>query len=148
MLSALAIYGYLRAATAVRFPQTLYYIVAFSTVCWVAVTLLTPPVEIETLKSFFRRVHPGGPGWRPVAVLTPEVRGDSGMGRLALDWAAGVVLVYSTLFAVGSMLFARWTGAVVFVVLAAGAGYWIWRDLGGHGLRERRLRPADSRATG
>ncbi|HEY3119206.1 MAG TPA: sodium:solute symporter family protein [Vicinamibacteria bacterium] len=148
MLSALAVYGYLRAATAVRFPETLYYIVAFSTVCWVAVTLLTPPVEMDTLKSFFRRVHPGGPGWRPVALLTPEVRADSGMGRLALDWAAGVVLVYSTLFAIGSVLFGRWTSAIVCVVLGTGAGCWIWHDLGGHGLRERRLRPAGSRAAG
>jgi Na+/proline symporter len=148
MVSALAVYGFIRAATAIRFPETLYYIVAFSTVTWVAVTFLTPPVDTETLKRFFRRVHPGGPGWAPIARLTPDVRGDSGMARLALDWAAGVIVVYSTLFAVGSILFGRWVGAALFVVLAVGAGSWIWRDLGGHGLRERRLRPAPARPEG
>jgi SSS family solute:Na+ symporter len=145
MVSALVVYGFIRAATDIRFPQTLFYIVAFSTVCWVAVTFLTPPVEIETLKRFFRRVHPGGPGWEPIARLTPDVRGDSGMARLAVDWIAGVVVVYSTLFAVGSILFRRWGGAAVCAALAIGAGSWIWRDLGGHGLRERRLRPAGAR---
>ncbi|PYQ22193.1 MAG: sodium:proline symporter, partial [Acidobacteria bacterium] len=36
MVTPLAVYGYLRAATTVQFPQTLYYIVAATTVVWVA----------------------------------------------------------------------------------------------------------------
>src|SRR5207249_8477439 len=67
MVTPLLAYGYLRAATSVQFPETLYYIVAVTTVVWLAVTFATRPADEETLKRFFRRVHPGGPGWARVA---------------------------------------------------------------------------------
>ena len=129
MVTPLAVYGYLRAATTVQFPQTLYYIVAATTVVWVAVTMLTRPVEAETLERFFRRVHPGGPGWAPVARTVPEVRPDTGFGRLFVDWIAGVVLIYAALFAVGSLIFGDYPRAVICAVVAAAAVGIIHRDL-------------------
>jgi SSS family solute:Na+ symporter len=136
MVTPLVVYGYLRAATTVQFPQTLYYIVAATTLVWVTVTMLTRPVDEETLKRFFRRVHPGGPGWAPVARAVPEVRPDTGFGRLFVDWIAGVVLIYAALFAVGSFIFGDSARAAVFVAVAAAAVWIIHRDLTRRGFSE------------
>jgi solute:Na+ symporter, SSS family len=134
MVTPLAAYGYLRVATSVQFPETLYYIVAATTVVWLAVTLLTRPVDEETLKRFFRRVHPGGPGWSRVAALVPEVRPDSGYPALFVDWIAGVALIYSTLFAVGSFLFGAYGRALLCTAVAAVSVWLIHRDLSRRGF--------------
>ena len=40
--------------------------VAVTTPAWLLVTYLTPPDNDETLRRFYRLVHPGGRGWKPV----------------------------------------------------------------------------------
>ena len=129
MVTPLVAYGYLRTATSVQFPETLYYIVAVTTVVWLAVTLATRPADEETLKRFFRRVHPGGPGWTRVAALVPDVRPDSGYAGLFVDWIAGVALIYSALFAVGSFLFGAYGRGLLCLAVAAVSVWLIHRDL-------------------
>jgi solute:Na+ symporter, SSS family len=105
-----------------------------TTVAWLAVTFLTPPSDFATLQGFFRRVHPGGPGWAPVARTLPEVRPDTGLGRLTVDWLAGVVVVYCTLFAVGKLLFATYTEGLLYLAAAVAAGAVIMRHLSRRGF--------------
>jgi len=127
MLTPLLVYAYLSTFTSVAFPETLFSIVGITTIVWLAVTFLTKPTEEETLKTFYRRVHPGGWGWGPIAQLLPDVKGDSGYGRLLLNWLSGVVLVYSMLFGVGKIILGQTFDGVIFVVIglvAAGAIYW------------------------
>src|SRR6201991_3752335 len=50
-----------------QFAYLMLTTVGITTVIWVIVTLLTPPETMETLVGFYRRVHPAGPGWAPVA---------------------------------------------------------------------------------
>ncbi|MGA9116765.1 MAG: sodium:solute symporter family protein [Bacteroidota bacterium] len=97
-------YAVVRFLTPVRFPESLFLIVGFTTAAWLAATFLTPPTDAETLKSFYRRVHPGGLLWKRIALQVPEVKGDSGFGRLFLLWCAGVAAVYLVLFGVGHIL--------------------------------------------
>jgi Na+/proline symporter len=112
-----------------EFPINLYSVVGFTTVVWLTATFLTRPTAPETLDAFYRKVHPGGPGWAPVARRHPDVEPDRGLGRLALDWVVGVVLVYSTLFGTGYLILG-WTvwglGCVSVALLAAA---FLWRDL-------------------
>ncbi|HET7746741.1 MAG TPA: sodium:solute symporter family protein [Vicinamibacteria bacterium] len=129
MLAALGTYAYLRLFTAIQSPYTLFVIVAVSTVAWITATFLTPPVDRETLRAFYRRVHPGGPGWAAIAREVPDVTPDQGLGGLVVDWLAGVALVYATLFAIGAVLFGRYGQAAVCVVIAAAAVAIIYRDL-------------------
>jgi SSS family solute:Na+ symporter len=133
MVTPLVVFGYLRAFTTVAFPETLYVIVGITTVAWLAVTLLTPPTDAATLQNFFRRVHPGGPGWAPVARAVPDVRQDVGLGALLVDTVAGIVLVYCTLFAVGKLLFGSYTAGLLYVAAAVAAGAVIYRDLSRRG---------------
>jgi hypothetical protein len=64
-----------------------------------------------------------------VARLVPDVRPDTGYALLFVDWIAGVALVYSALFAVGSFLFGDYGRALVFTAVAAGAVWIIHRHL-------------------
>jgi solute:Na+ symporter, SSS family len=92
---------------------------AVTTVVWLTVTWLTRPVDDATLLAFYRRVRPGGPGWRRVAAAGGFPREPIASGALSwVNWVAGVTSVYATLFGVGRLLFGpRWQ-AIVFLGLA------------------------------
>ncbi|MBN1337683.1 MAG: Na+:solute symporter [Bacteroidales bacterium] len=111
------------------FPLTLIVIVIWSTAVWLAVTFITPPTNIDTLKSFYRQVHPGGKGWKPVTHLIPEVKGDSGYGKLMLNWLAGCVLVMCVLFGIGKLIFGQNLWALGYFVVALIAGAIIYRNM-------------------
>jgi SSS family solute:Na+ symporter len=117
----------------VRFPESLFTIVAFTTVCWITVTMLTKPTDESTLLAFYTRVHPGGALWRPIAKKLPGVPGDSGFGRLAIDWIAGIILVYMTLFGTGKLLLGETITGLLFFVIAVAAGAVIYNDLSKRG---------------
>jgi len=133
MVAPLAVCGWLRLATQLRFPETLYPIVACTTAAWLLVTYLTRPTDAETLGRFYRRVHPGGPGWAAVARSMPDVRGDRGCGKLLRDWLCGVILVYAVLFGVGKILLLQALEGTVFLAAAAVAAWVIRRDMGKQG---------------
>lgn len=127
MVTPLVTFAVLTASTTVKFPETLFFIGGITTVVWLAVTFLTKPTDEERLKSFYRRVHPGGRGWKRVAAMLPEVQGDKNYGGLFLNWIAGIVLVYSILFGVGKLILGQFLPGAVFVfvgLIAAGVIYW------------------------
>jgi solute:Na+ symporter, SSS family len=125
---------YLRLFTAIAFPYTLLYLVAWTTICWLAVTFLTPPEPDAHLIAFYRRVRPGGPGWKPIARLAggPPTEPIAG---LFVDWFAGIALVYAVLFGIGSLLLGAFTNAVICFAVAAAATALIARDLSRRGWK-------------
>ena len=108
------------------FPMNLFAVTAFTSVLWLVATFVTRPTSAATLDSFYRHVHPGGPGWRPVAQRNADIIPDTGLGDLALDWAAGVALVYSTLFGVGYFLMGRTGQMLLCLVIAVSAVTFLW----------------------
>ncbi|MFB3132856.1 MAG: sodium:solute symporter family protein [Rhodothermales bacterium] len=111
------------------FPINLFSVVAITTVIWVIVTFATRPTDTATLDAFYRLVRPPGPGWKPVGARHADVVPDTDLRTLALNWAAGVVLVYSTLFGTGHLLLGRTGLGLVCVALAAACGGFLWWDL-------------------
>lgn len=101
--------------------------IAGTTVGWLVVTWLTPPVETATLRAFYRRVQPGGPGWRRVveAARAEGERLDDGEGwdvpRGLLCMMVGCAGVWGALFAIGSALYGRSGRALAMAAVAAGA---------------------------
>ncbi|HXG38810.1 MAG TPA: sodium:solute symporter family protein [Bacteroidota bacterium] len=134
MVAPLFIYAYIKFATSVQFPESLFYIVSLTTVVWLAVTFLTKPTDQVTLQNFYRRVHPGGAGWKKIAVTLPDVQGDSGYGGLLMNWFAGVVLVYAALFGIGKLIFGEIGSALLFFLVAGLATLTIYRDLSKRGF--------------
>jgi len=128
MIAPFIAYGYVKFATDIQFPNSLFIIVGFTTIVWIAVTYTTKPTEIETLKKFFTRIHPGG-WWKPVANQIPDVKQDTGYGKLIIDWLAGVVLVYNVLFGLGKLILGDVTTALMFFLIAAAAASILYTHL-------------------
>jgi Na+/proline symporter len=106
--------------------------VAVSTVVWLAVTFLTKPEPDAVLDSFYRRVRPGGPGWRAVSARLGFGRESIPGGRLAwTNWLAGIVAVYGTLFGIGKLIFGELSSGLVLLAIAAAAFAWIARSFRG-----------------
>ncbi|MDX1439110.1 MAG: sodium:solute symporter family protein [Rubricoccaceae bacterium] len=90
-----------------EFPINLFGIVAITSVAWLIATLVTRPTDPSCLDEFYRQVRPDGPGWRRVASSHPELKPDSKLSRLFLQWILGCALVYLSLFGVGWLLFGK-----------------------------------------
>ena len=118
--------------TSVAFPESLLYLVAWTTVCWLGVTWLTPPESERTLVSFYTRVRPGGPGWVRVAATAGAPPPEPIRGQL-LDWVAGVALVYAALFGVGALVLSGGLGAAPYLVTALVCGVFLYRRFAARG---------------
>jgi SSS family solute:Na+ symporter len=103
--------------------------VAVSTVVWLSVTYMTAPVPDDVLEAFYRRVRPGGPGWRRISEKAGFGREGIPGGALAwTNWIAGIVAVYSTLFGIGKLIFGATTEGLIMLAIALVAFLWIARS--------------------
>jgi len=110
--------------------------IVVTTISWLAVTFATAPVETQTLRSFYRKVQPGGPGWAKV-VAEARAAGDPVDTEAGWDVPAGIlcmalgcVAVWGALFGLGSLLYGGITSGVVLLVLAGLATAAILRLIG------------------
>jgi SSS family solute:Na+ symporter len=103
--------------------------VAFTTVVWIVVTYLTPPVEREVLIRFCRLVRPAGPGWRVLRQAAGVGPAADNIPQALLGWVLGCMFVYSALFGAGSFLYGRTTTGIVYVALFALSGILLARLL-------------------
>ncbi len=117
MIAPLFIYPIARYYFGIEPPITLYPTVIGTTIVWLVVTFLTKPADEKTLIEFFRKTHPGGIGWKRIAAKVPDVKGDTGFGRLFINWFLGVVAVYSFLFSIGWILFGEYTKGVPVLIV-------------------------------
>jgi SSS family solute:Na+ symporter len=104
--------------------------VVVTTIVWVAATMLTKPESAPVLEAFYKRVRPGGPGWRAVSErLGLGVEPIPGGKMAGINWLAGVVAVYATLFGIGKIIFGEWLLGLVLLAIAVAAFMWIARAL-------------------
>ncbi len=96
-----------------------------TTIGWLAVTYLTPPVDSHTLRNFYRKVQPGGPGWRKV-VREARAEGDEIVSDQGWDVPIGILCmmlgclgIWSALFAFGNVLYGRPAAALSLALLSA-----------------------------
>ena len=114
-------------------------IVLVTTIVWVIATFVTPPDDDETLRKFYKKIQPGGPGWAKViqdaerqGVQIVEEKGwkvPSGILAMLL----GCVLIYSTLFATGNWIYQNTTTASILTVLAIASAFGlarVWSRIG------------------
>ena len=103
---------------------------AISTTVWLAVTMLTRPEEDAVLERFYRRVRPGGVGWRRVSERLGFGSDQIPGGSLAwVNWIAGVAAVYSAVFGVGEFLTGSSATGWVYSLVAIGSFLLIQRNL-------------------
>ncbi|MHB9036196.1 MAG: sodium:solute symporter family protein [Armatimonadota bacterium] len=109
--------------------QTLVIGVMFTTLVWVSVTLLTKPTDDKTLRSFYRLVHPGGPGWKAVikksatdgeAIDTQDAGWDVPIGIVCM--LLGCALIWSAVLGTGYWIYGNQVPAVLLTVTAVISG--------------------------
>ncbi|MBQ4913316.1 Na+:solute symporter [Maribacter sp. MMG018] len=114
------------------FPEWANYpfIVVVTTAIWMLATFLTPPESDATLRSFYRKIQPGGPGWQKVVsdaekaqeeIVKPGEKWSvpSGVSAMLL----GVTLIYSIMFATGYWIYGRTTSALILSAIALVSGF-------------------------
>ena len=103
--------------------------VLLTSIGWVTVTLLTPPANPETLKSFHQLIRPMGGGWRGAGLgLEPDPNGSSPTAAF-LAWFLGCIAIYGALFGTGYALYGRNTLSLLCITIAALAILWLFRLL-------------------
>jgi len=99
------------------FAYLMIVTVAITTIAWLAVTWLTRPEPDDTLRTFYLRVRPYGPGWKPIAARVPaNVSAPGSLSRDLLSALLGCVMIYGALFGVGELLLR--SAALGFALLA------------------------------
>lgn len=102
----------------IEFPTSLFYLVAGTTIIWLIVTFLTKPTDEKVLIEFYKRIHPGGKLWKPISSKLPDIKEEANFSKMFLNWILGVILVYTTLFGIGSLILADYFTALIYFVLA------------------------------
>jgi solute:Na+ symporter, SSS family len=115
-------------------------VVVLTTSVWIVVTFLTKPVEEKTLRAFYSKIKPGGPGWKKIIDDAREegvelhkesdLRWDVPTGILCM--MLGAIAIYSTLFGIGEWIYGAYKPAMIFSVVAVVATWLLsrtWRKL-------------------
>ncbi len=103
-----------------RFPWTLIYTVPISLTIWLSTTMLTKPVDENKLVEFYRRVHPGGPGWERIANLVSEdfTAGSLFTKKNVVGAFFGIIAVLGALLAIGNFVIGNtWLGTVLTIIV-------------------------------
>lgn len=99
-----------------------------TTLVFVIVALLTPPTDLEKLKSFYLKVRPPGPGWRQIRLQIQNPPPVDRFLHLLAAWAASI------LFLIGSLMtvidFIRLRSHLSILWLAAAVAGWILMNRG------------------
>jgi len=124
------------------FALNLILTTIITTAVWLIVTFTTKPEPHETLLSFYRRARPAGAGWRRFSEET-GIRAPQGeIARNAMAWVAGVVMVYSIMFATGALIFDERRNLIFFGVLLIASALALWALM----RREKQLDSASGAA--
>jgi solute:Na+ symporter, SSS family len=118
-----------------KFPLTVF----ITTIIWIGITFLTKPESDETLINFYKKIIPGGPGWKYYLRLKGIEKLDSinldkkwnvPTGILAM--LLGCLLIYSIIFATGNWIYGNIKIAIAISVLSLVTMYVllkIWKKL-------------------
>lgn len=107
--------------------------VGLTTLSWGIVTFLTPPTDPTKLQEFYRRIRPGGPGWKPVSHKVEPGSGPGSDLPVALLASAGATMgIWALIFAGGYFLYGRSGAGLGMLALTALGGFIVircWRRL-------------------
>lgn len=102
------------------FPWTLIYTVPISLLIWVTVTMLTQPVDENKLIQFYKRVQPGGPGWKRISSQLPANFSTGSLFTMKNIVGAlfAMTAVMSTLLGIGHLILGHRLIAILLIGLA------------------------------
>ncbi len=131
-----------KALSGTVFPIKLIIAIVATTIAWILTTFLTKPENAQTLRDFYRLTLPGGPGWKKVVdearaegdMIDEKVHGQPWeMPIQILLVFIGCIVIYSSLFAIGNILYGNTMMAVILTLVAIAGTYFLFKSL--HKLR-------------
>ncbi|MGQ0735536.1 MAG: sodium:solute symporter family protein [Acidobacteriota bacterium] len=103
--------------------------VVITTGVWLAATWMTKPTDRETLRRFYERARPAGPGWAEVRRAAGGLAPADDLRWAFVGWVCGCVFVYAALFGTGHLLMGHTVSAGVAGVVAAASAVGLIRVL-------------------
>ena len=99
------------------FANTMFFTVAFTTICWLIATYATRPTAHHKLIYFYKKIHPDG-AWAPIARETDIPINNTRLLNLGICWISAVVFTYSILFLTGKLILHEWGEAILYASTA------------------------------
>ena len=104
---------------------------------WILTTLLTKPEEVSTLRNFYKRIQPGGPGWKKVVddaraegVELERAPGEAWQMPLQILLVfIGCLVIYFSLFGIGSFIYGNIGIGILLLSVAAIGTYFLFTNL-------------------
>jgi len=113
-------------------------VVLITSIVWVTVTFLTKPETDETLRKFYKKTTPGGPGWARILNTFPDTsfiekenkkKWTVPSGILAM--ILGCFMVYGAMFATGNFLYGNYklaSGLLLLVIFSVFLLIKLWKN--------------------
>lgn len=98
-------------------PYTMYFTTLSTIIITLLVTYITPPVELKKLTEFYRKVHPFEYGWHRIHANIPDVKPDDNFKLSLINWICGIIVIYSSLYAIGKFLFGFYKDALLAIIV-------------------------------
>ena len=99
--------------------------VAITTFSWILITYLTPEEDKEVLRDFYKKIQPGGKGWKKVVDQAKDEGIDLNGKKEAWDVPTGILcmvlgcfFIYSILFSIGYLLYSEYTFAIILLTVS------------------------------
>ena len=99
--------------------------VAITTFSWILITYLTPEEDKEVLRDFYKKIQPGGKGWKKVVDQAKDDGIDLIGKKEAWDVPTGILcmvlgcfFIYSILFSIGYLLYSEYTFAIILLTVS------------------------------
>ena len=99
--------------------------VTITTFSWILITYLTPEEDKEVLRDFYKKIQPGGRGWKKVVDQAKDEGIDLKGNKEAWDVPTGILcmilgcfFVYSILFSIGYFLYSEYIFAIILLTVS------------------------------
>ena len=110
-------------------------VVLVTTFIWLFATFVTKPESKNVLRDFYKKIQPGGPGWKRV-VDQAEMDNVKIVSNSDQNWSVpsgikamllGCVMIYSIMFATGYWIYSEFTYAIPTTFIAIFSGYFLYK---------------------
>jgi SSS family solute:Na+ symporter len=118
------------------------FVVVVTTTLWLSTTYLTPSESDSVLQDFYRKIQPGGPGWKKVIAAAKAEQIELEEGKQGWTVPSGILamllgcsLIYSIMFATGYYIYGNYQYALPISALALVSGFFlikVWKKIRVH----------------
>ncbi len=114
-------------------------VVVLTSIVWLLATFLTKPEDDKVLYDFYRKIQPGGAGWKKVLKKAAQKgenlhteKGNWSVPSGILATLLGLVMIYAVMFATGNFIYGKYGLGLFLSILAVVTGFLltkVWKKI-------------------